>query len=360
MSNHHRMGMSKWTPWKQCSHFDSVDDSAAARKGSELHDKLHRYLSDDKTLNIDDTQQTDRAVVWAGDYIRKFANGRSVASEQPVSISSPKSHPILDGIYGTVDAFDIESDTDEPFDTINVYDFKALSCKPTTDLFPQLMGYAIAIATTVGIDFMSTKVRLHLLCGGDFSVTVKETDLQECYREAETIVNQRKNNEAMPYCTNHWCRYCKHSSSCSGVDQLVDVVKGGGLKAFSVPKRLALIDECEAILKKAKEEAKAEIALTPDKTMEDEGIRYSIKQVNGPSSVAEGKMVELFNACASVGVTADAVMDVCKVGKSDICRVLKDKAGLKLKSKDPNAVTAESVVAPYFTCRQVEKLVREA
>ena len=359
MASHHKMGMSKWTPWNCCAHFDSVEDSAAARKGTEAHDRLRRYLTGDKTLELDETQQADRAVKWAGDYIRQHADGRSVAVEERVEIA-PSLSESLAGIYGTVDAFDIESDTGEEVDAINIYDFKSLSSDHATDLFPQLAGYAIGVASLVGIANRNTKVRLHVLFGGDFSVEVKDATLDLCIAIGEQVVNERKHNEGMPHVTNHWCRYCKHSMDCPGVDTLTETVKSGGLASLSAPKRLAVIDELEAILKRAKEVAKAEIALRPNKTWEDEGIRYAIREVNGPSSVAEGKMVELFNACASVGVDADAVMSVCKVGKSDICRVIKEKAGLKVKSKDPNEVTAESVVAPFFTCRQVEKLVREA
>lgn len=359
MASHHKMGMSKWTPWNCCAHFDSVEDSAAARKGTEAHDRLRRLMTDDKTLELDDTQQADRAVKWAADYIRTNANGRSVAVEERVEIAASFSESLA-GIYGTVDAFDIDSDTEKDVDTINIYDFKSLSSDHASDLFPQLSGYALGVASLVGIADLNTKVRLHVLFGGDFSVEVKDTDLADCLALGVKVVNERKHNDGMPHVTNHWCRYCKHSTDCPGVDTLTETVKGGGLASLSVPKRLAVIDELEAILKRAKEVAKAELALQPNKTWEDEGIRYAIHEVNGPASIAEGKMIDLFNACGAVGVSADAVMSVCKVGKSDICRVIKDKAGMKIKSKDPNEVTAESLVSPFFTCRKVEKLVREA
>lgn len=359
MASHHRMGMSKWTPWSVCPHFDSIEDSAAARQGTEAHDRLRRYLTNDKTLELDETKQVDRAVKWAGDYIRQNANGRSVAVEERVEIVGDFSDTLA-GIYGTVDAFDIDSDTDERYDTINVYDFKSMSSDHTTDLFPQLMGYALGVASLVGIRNVYTKVRLHVLHGGDFSVEVKDTTLDECIDLGEKVVNERKHSDGMPHVTNRWCRYCKHCDNCPGVDTLTETVKSGGLASLSIPKRLAVIDELEAILKRAKEVAKAELALQPGKTLEDEGIRYAIREVNGPSSVTEGRMVELFNACEVFGVGADAVMSVCKVGKSDICRVIKEKTGRKLRSKDPGEVTAESIVAPFFTCRKVEKLVREA
>lgn len=359
MASHHKMGMSRWTPWNSCARFDSVEDSAAARKGTEAHDRLRRYLTGDKTLELDDTQQADRAVKWAGDYIRQHADGRSVAVEERVEIGAELSAPLA-GIYGTVDAFDIDSDTGKEHDVISVYDFKSLSSDHASDLFPQLAGYAIGVASLVGIRDVNSMVHLHVLFGGDFSSEVKVTTLADCIEVGERIVNARKHVEAAPCVTNHWCRYCRHVSDCQGVEALTQTVKGGGLASLSAPKRLAVIDELEAILKRAKEVAKAEIAMRPGKVWEDDGVRYAIREVNGPSSVADGKMVELFNACAAFGVGADAVMAVCKVGKADVCRVLHDVAGMKVRSKNPDEVTAESVVAPFFACRQVEKLVREA
>ena len=45
------------------------------------------------------------------------------------------------------------------------------------------------------------------------------------------------------------------------------------------------------------------------------------------------------------------------MSKTDVMKLLQAK-GMKLKSKDPAAITAESVVSPYFASKTVDKLAR--
>ena len=354
MSSHHKMGMSKWTPWNICSHFDSVEDSAEARIGSDKHDKLCRLLNGDDTVVIDESDMTDRAVRWAHDEIKSVCGDETLYTEETVAIK-PEVSEALAEIYGTVDAFFIQHDGDEK--VIHVFDFKSMS-HGGKDMWPQLKGYALGVASMLGCFDVMTKCILHILHGGVFKHDILETDLGECITDGERIVNQRKFNEAAPHCPSSWCKYCKHSSSCEATQKQVDIVKSGALMQFSAPKRLVIIEELESVLKKAKEEAKAEIALAPNRTIEDDGVAYAIVSKNGPSSVADGQVLTLFNACTAHGVTADDFLGICKLSKTDVMKLLQSRGGLKLKSKDPAALTAETVVAPFFTSKLVDKLER--
>lgn len=354
MSSHHKMGMSKWTPWNICSHFDSVEDSAEARIGSDKHDKLCRLLNGDDTVVIDESDMTDMAVRWAADEIKAVCGDEVLYTEETVEIK-PEVSNSLAGIYGTVDAFFIQHDGDEK--VIHVFDFKSMS-HGGKDMWPQLKGYALGVASMLGCFDVMTKCILHILHGGVFKHDILETDLGECIADGERIVNQRKFNEAAPHCPSSWCKYCKHSSSCEATQKQVDIVKSGALMQFSAPKRLVIIEELESVLKKAKEEAKAEVALAPNRTLEDDGVAYAIVSKNGPSSVADGKVLALFNACTLHGVTDDDFLGICRLSKTDVMKLLQSKGGLKLKSKDPAALTAETVVAPFFTSKLVDKLER--
>lgn len=354
MASHHKMGMSRWTPWSNCSHFDSVDDDASARVGNDAHDKLCRVLNGDDTLVLDDGEQVDRAIKWAAAEIRKMAGDETLYTEESVEIDAGISE-MLQGIYGTVDAFFIQHDGDQK--VIHIIDFKSLS-HGGKDLWPQLRGYALGVASMLKCYDVNTKVCLHLLLGGVFVHDVLMTNILDCITVGERIVNERKNNAALPHCPSSWCKYCKYASSCEATERQVEVAKSGALMKFSAPKRLVLIEELEGILKKAKEEAKAEIALAPNKTMEDEGIAYAITTKNGPSALVEGKALELFNACAFYGVTADDFMNICKLGKTDVMRLLSAKGGMKMKSKKPDEVCAESIVSPFYASKPVEKLER--
>ena len=353
MSSHHKMGMSKWTPWNTCSHFDSIEDSRDAKIGGDKHEKLCRLLNGDDTVDIDDTDMLDRAVRWAADEIKAVCGDEVLYTEETVEIK-PEVSNSLAGIYGTVDAFFVQHVGDEM--VVHVFDFKSMS-HGGKDVWPQLKGYALGVVSMLGCFDVMTKCVLHVLHGGVFKHDVIETDVGECAAEGERIVNLRKFNDAAPRCPSSWCKYCKHSSSCDATQKQVDIVKSGALMQFSAPKRLVIIEELESILKKAKEEAKAEIALAPNRTIEDDGVAYAIVSKNGPSSLADGQVIPLYNACTSYGVTAEDFLGVCKMSKTDVMKLLQAR-GMKLKSKDPAAITAESVVSPYFTSKTVDKLER--
>lgn len=353
MSSHHKMGMSKWTPWNTCSHFDSIEDSRDAKIGGDKHEKLCRLLNGDDTVDIDDADMLDRAVRWAALEIKNVCGDEVLYTEETVEIK-PEVSNSLAGIYGTVDAFFVQHVGDET--VVHVFDFKSMS-HGGKDVWPQLKGYALGVVSMLGCFDVMTKCVLHVLHGGVFKHDVIETDIGECIAEGERIVNLRKFNDAAPQCPSSWCKYCKHSSSCEATQKQVDIVKSGALMQFSAPKRLVIIEELESILKKAKEEAKAEIALAPNRTIEDDGVAYAIVSKNGPSSLADGQVIPLYNACTSYGVTAEDFLGVCKMSKTDVMKLLQAK-GMKLKSKDPAAITAESVVSPYFASKTVDKLER--
>lgn len=356
---HHSLGMSRWTPWSVCPRFDSVDDAPSAKVGIEAHTKLNRILSGDTDVSLDETRQVDRAVAWAADSIqfiaRESACHSHVHTEEKVTIGDdfPAS---LAGIYGTVDAFYHSIDENDK-DVIHIFDFKSLSTGGK-DMWAQLKGYALGVASKFGIKDWSTRVDLHLLLGGVFRHEFMSTTLAECITTGVTILDQRKHKLGIEPCPSSWCKYCKHASSCSATTGQVELVKSGGLMAYSAPKRLVIIDELEGILKKAKEEAKAEIALAPNRTIEDDGVAYAILTRNGPSKLAENKAIELFNACSQFGVSASDFLRACQLSKTDVIKLLANKGGLKQKSKNKDDVTAETVVAPFFVCKPVDKLER--
>ena len=355
MSIHHKLGMSKWTPWSVCPKYDSVPHSTSASIGSAQHDKLARLLNGDDTLELDETEMIDRAVKWAAAIIRGDAGDETLYTEEMVEIGDRISESLA-GIYGTVDAFFIQH-TEDDSKVIHIYDFKSMGRGMSCDLFPQLKGYALGVASLLGVAEMNTKVVLHVLLGGAFKHDILTTDLFDCLTTGETVVNARKHAEAAKPCPSEWCKYCKHSTSCEATDEQVELVRQGVLNSMSVPKRLLFIEQIEGILKKAKEEAKAEIALAEGKTITDDGITFAIHSVNGPSKLGDGKMWELYSMLTSRGVSLEDLFSKCSVKKNDAMKLLQ-ATGMKLKSKDHAVETAETVVAPYYEATTVEKMER--
>ena len=355
MSIHHKMGMSRWTPWSVCPKYDSVPHSTSASIGIAQHDKLARILNGDDTLELDETEMIDRAVKWAAAVIRGDAGDETLYTEEVVEIGYRISENLA-GISGTVDAFFIQH-TEDDSKVIHIYDFKSMGRGMGCDLFPQLKGYALGVASLLGVAEMNTKVVLHVLLGGAFKHDILTTDLFDCLTTGETVVNARKHAEAAKPCPSEWCKYCKHSTSCEATDEQVELVRHGVLNSMSVPKRLLFIEQIEGILKKAKEEAKAEIALAEGKTITDDGITFAIHSVNGPSKLGEGKMWELYSMLTSRGVLLEDLFSKCSVKKNDAMKLLQ-ATGMKLKSKDTAVETAETVVAPYYEATTVEKMER--
>ena len=360
MSIHHKLGMSKWTPWSVCPKFDSVTHSTSASIGSAQHDKLARLLNGDDTLELDETEMIDRAVKWAAQIIKGDAIDETLYTEEMVEISDRISENLA-GIYGTVDAFFIQHITDKETGderkVSHIFDSKSMARGMGNDLFPQLMGYALGVASLLGVTEMNTEVVLHVLLGGAFRHVIKQTDLFDCLTTGETVVNKRKHCESAKPCPSEWCRYCRHSTSCEATDEQVELVRQGVLNSMSVPKRLVFIEQVEAILAKAKAEAKAEIANAEGKTVTDDGITYAIHPVNGPSKLGDGKMWELYSMLTSKGVSLEDLFSKCTVKKGDAMKLLQ-ATGMKLKSKDPAVETAETCVSPYYEATTVEKLER--
>ena len=355
MSIHHKLGMSKWTPWSVCPKFDSVTHSTSASIGSAQHDKLARLLNGDDTLELDETEMIDRAVKWAAAIIKGDSQDETLYTEEMVEIGDGISESLA-GIYGTVDAFFIQHVEDDG-KVIHIYDFKSMGRGMGCDLFPQLKGYALGVASLLGVSEMNTKVVLHVLLGGAFKHDILTTDLFDCLTTGETVVNKRKHCESAKPCPSEWCKYCRHSTSCEATDEQVELVRHGVLNSMSVPKRLVFIEQVEGILAKAKAEAKAEIANAEGKTITDDGITYAIHPVNGPSKLGEGKMWELYSMLTSRGVSLEDLFTKCTVKKGDAMKLLQ-ATGMKLKSKDPGVETAETCVSPYYEATTVEKLER--
>ena len=356
MSVHHKMGMSRWTPWSVCPKYDSIQQSVSASIGTAQHDKLARLLNGDDTLQLDSTDARDRAVAWAAKEIQIDAVGETLYTEEMVEISDRIS-PLLGGIYGTVDAFFIQHATTSENMTIHIYDFKSMGRGMGCSLFPQLMGYALGVASLLNITDTNTKCCLHILLGGSFEHKTSTVSLQECIDVGERVIGERKRAESAKPCPSEWCKYCKHSTSCEATDEQIEVVRQGVLNSLSVPKRLLLIEQVEGILKKAKEEAKAEIARADGKSITDDGITFAIRTSSGPSKLCDGKMLELYSMLTSRGVSLEDLFAKCSVKKNDAMKLLQS-TGMKLRSKDTTVETAETVVAPFYEATTVEKLER--
>lgn len=354
--SHHLMGMSKWTPWSTCPHFDSVERSASATTGTAAHERLHRLMLHDPELVLDETNMLDRAVAWAAneiDMVSKQCGSHAVFTEETVEIDKEVGGEELAGIYGTVDAFFI--DVTDKGEVIHIFDFKSLG--KSGNHTPQLAGYALGVASVAGIRNMNVKCYLHTLFGGSFLHNTIETTLGECKVLGEKIVHTRKHCDAAAKVPCDHCKYCQHASSCQASEDMFDLVKNGGLMKFSAPKRLALIEQIESMIKPIKQKARDEIALTEGKYLEDDGVAYAIRTSNGASSVIAGKVIDLWSAVQLHGVTTEEFINIAKFSKPEMMKLLQSK-GIKLKSKDDTLLTAEKIVEPFFECKQVEKLER--
>lgn len=364
---HHPLGMSRWTPWSVCPRFDSVDNSPTASIGISAHEKLNSLLRGEEVA-LDTSQQVDRAVSWAYEEILKARDSgisSTLFTEHKVFIHLPERFGLSDDVQhisGTVDAYVLSKSANNKL-VIDIFDFKSLA-QGGKDMWAQLKGYALGVASDLyylGGDTelsITQEINLHLLLGGIFRHDILRVTLDDCTRTANEIIEKRKNKDTIPPCPSSWCKYCKHASSCKATDTQVELVKSGGLMSYSAPKRLVIIDTLEGILKKAKEEAREEIANTPNRMIEDDGIAFAITTKNGPSKLAENKAVDLFNACAQFGITADDFLAKCQLSKTDVIKLLASKGGLKQKSKNKDEVTAESIVTPFYVSKPVDKLER--
>lgn len=353
---HHELGMSRWSAWAVCPCFTSGAETDDAKAGTALHEKLHAVLAGKDMVALDETDAGDRAVRWAADEIRKcLPEGSALHSEDRVEIPESMSET-LGGIFGTADAWFV----DDAANSINVFDFKSMSRDNGEDLYPQLMGYAIAIASTLPERGKGMTVVMHILHGGVFRHTFIETDMGACIRQGEAIVARHlmADGDADAEMPSRWCRYCGRCAGCRAMNGELGMASNAvALARLSAPRRLDLIERLEAMLKKAKDEAKAEIEAADGQRMEDGGIAYAIREVASPAKMIPGMILPLYSRLTEMGVPHDAFMDRCKIGKGDVVKLLQG-AGLKVRSKDPNAVTAEGVASEYFESGRTTRLER--
>lgn len=353
---HHELGMSRWSAWAVCPCFTSGAETDDAKVGAALHEKLHAVLTGKDMVALDETDAGDRAVKWAAEEICKgIPESAALHSEDRVEIPKSMSET-LGGIFGTADAWF----ADDGANRLHVFDFKSMSRDNGEDLYPQLMGYAIGIAATFPERGKGMTVALHILHGGVFRHTFIETDIAECVRQSEAVVARHlmADGDADAEMPSRWCRYCGRCAECRTMNGELGMASSAvTLAKLSAPRRLDLIERLEAMLKKAKDEAKAEIEAAEGKRMEDGGIAYAIREVAAPAKMIPGMILPLYSRLTEIGVPHDAFMDRCRIGKGDVVKLLQG-AGLKVRSKDPNAVTAESVASEYFESGRTTRLER--
>lgn len=357
---HHKMGMSKWSPWAVCPCYDSVSHSAAAVLGSKKHEQLHSLLTGGG-VELDALDAHDRAVRWAADEI--FKDAPLPISEETVEIKGVDH--MLDGIYGTCDAYYIQhlvvDALPEVVKVLHVYDFKALSNAPGSgkDHWPQLMGYAIAIASGMegGAD-MGMKCVLHLLHGGTFYHETKEATIKECVEICSDIVMRRKYASDDYATASPWCRTCGHAGECNAVRGTMAMTQtANGIDSMPLAKRLAFLSLVEGLVKEAKERAKGELALAAGQTVDDGETCWAITRKGGRSALRKGAIMQLFYACQEHGITSDEFLNICSCSSKDVERLLHDKGGLRFTAKD-GGLTTRDIVKPYYEKGTVECLTR--
>ena len=228
----------------------------------------------------------------------------------------------INACKGTVDAFFLQEDKESFGKVIHIFDFKAMSRGMGCDLFPQLKGYALGVASLLHIQNTKTKVVLHLLLGGSFKHEILETDVFDCITTGETIVNDRKHAETAAHCPSEWCKYCRHSSNCPATDEAIEIVESGKLGSLDVCHRLVFIEQLSDILSKAKEECKSEIARAKGKCIDCGDVAYVIREQNGRATIGEGKMWELYETMTTLGVSLEDLFDKCTIKKSDAMKLL--------------------------------------
>jgi hypothetical protein len=338
MSDHHPTSPSIWPSILACSHFVSTQTTSAdADAGTAAHDALAKLL----TLQTPQSEILPQ-VDWAKRVILDMANGMLLYIENKVEFSDSELE-----YYGTPDCYWIDLDG-----CLHVVDFKTFA-DGSIDHFPQLMGYALAICSK-NLQLKVKPIHLSVLAGGAFTVFDKVVSYDECYKTASNVFSMKRNAEHLPRITNPHCKFCANCASCplalmevTNMNQDMVTHNEGKLTA---QKMVALLEQCtiaEGIIDSIRAKIKADIELLG--AIENNGIRYEIREENGTAKVAD--MGKLIGYLQSQGSTTQDLLDNLKLGMPAAVKLLR-KADFTIKN-DKDARTA---LAEFFEIPKVRKL----
>lgn len=222
---HHPMGPSRWPMLACCACYEGKTTSADAVEGTNAHALLSEMISGGE-LKTECDGFIHGSVEWAySEIVRDHANAAActpLQSEVVVKNETPE-------YDGTADVFFAHAGG------IEVYDFKSLS-DGEHNYWPQLCGYALAIANALEINF-TTPIGLHVLHGKArhherCAVTVK--DLRDVARRVESQYKASLGGTVKPEACE-WCQLCARQTTCEACkEQSQDVVAVAAGDKFDV------------------------------------------------------------------------------------------------------------------------------
>jgi hypothetical protein len=286
-------------------------------------------------------------VKWAADLARIFISGNTAWIEQRV-----EHHGGGIDYAGTADLFFFDDDGE-----LHVIDFKTFA-DGSFDHFPQLEGYALAIAQSYSYPY-DNLVNLHVLCGGSFKGISRRVSIRHCLDTASRIFGLVKMSYTLPPKTNTHCKYCACCATCPAAikeietmtETKVDTVKCN-IPAYRGEQIVKLLEQCtvaEAVIDKLRSALKDEIAKRGE--VRANGIRYELRDENGTAKVKDAD--QLFGYLTANGVTTDDILASVKLGMPAASKLLRG-ADFTIK----NDKEAREILTPFFDIPKVTKLKR--
>jgi len=167
-------------------------------------------------------------VEWAYDYVTDIANGRAVQLEDKLTFTCGKK--VLYFGYADVVCED------------HIFDYKESA---EGYYRPQLNGYAAAHMQSTFRD----EVTCHVLYGQTQRAdvwTITAEEAEEYVAEMFSLIEAKDKKPT----ANEYCKWCRHLSSCEGVNALmVKAISGGLQMSFASPERLAEVRKHLPVIK---------------------------------------------------------------------------------------------------------------
>lgn len=341
MAEHDPMSPSKWSTWTVCpSYVPSEKSSAEADEGNSAHATLATLLKGGRAEG-----EILPQVEWAARTILDLANGMPLYVETKVAYDDGNIK-----YSGTPDVHFLNTDGE-----LVVVDFKTFA-DGSFDHFPQLMGYALAIYSTVPA-LQYKPMHLIVLAGGVFKAIKTTVTSGECLNVAINIFNMVNTSNSRPPVANPHCKYCAKCTHCTAAIERIDDMNESNLTTItntlpSLPDEriIELLDQCtvaEGIVKSMRNTLKSEVYRRNGVT--HNGITYVIRAENGTATINSAD--DLFHFLTSNGVSTEAILKSVKLGLPAAAKLLRSVDFTIKNDKD-----ARAKLTPFYTIPAVSKL----
>lgn len=337
---HHPLSPSNWPAWVACPGYTSDGGRrSSADEGTQQHELFAKALVEARSGALPDEESSPG---WAAAEVLKYATPDTIhVEEMATGIADVVSFP--DAACGddmcpssTVRYFGYPDAWCVKQGRLHVFDYKSGSRPQGYDHWPQLVGYAWAVACS-SPGQLDEQATLHVLYGADRWHEEKTVSLADALDDAKYILSRRLFHDDGERSACAQCKWCKHRSTCHAATMAVANIERDVTVADLPPSvvldRLSIV---EGIIKSERERIR-DIAIANGGVLDGGGVRYEMRESAGTRKSVDIPALLSEVVVRGIETSPDEIVAACDISKKAFSSLYKDRAkaaGLKVKDLD--------------------------